>query len=167
MNHPLALSQIDQRKLKALARRYGIELAILFGSSARGDARPGSDLDVGVLFEPRRVPLPRTLYALGAALADLFQCDVDLVPLNHSNAELRRAAEIEGKILYARVRGIFAGFAVENLHRLHQYNYLREYDRDFLKRFSEGKTNDKNLHRHRRAANPHSRRPRIDAAPRS
>ena len=156
MNHQFILSQKDQAKLKALARRYRIELAILFGSRARGDARPGSDLDVGVLF--KRVPSPRTMYALDAAFADLFHDDVDVVPLNFVNAELRRAVEREGQVLYERTPGIFAGFAIENLHRLHQYNYLRQYDRDYLQRFLKGKPHDQNLHTYRRAKNSRQHR---------
>ena len=54
MQSPFVLSHDDQAKLKTLARRYGIELAILFGSRARGEAHSGSDLDVGVLFARRR-----------------------------------------------------------------------------------------------------------------
>jgi predicted nucleotidyltransferase len=46
MKNPFALSQNDTAKLENLARRYGIELVILFGSRARGEAWPGSDLDV-------------------------------------------------------------------------------------------------------------------------
>jgi predicted nucleotidyltransferase len=165
MNNPTTLSSSDKAKLKTLARHYGIELAILFGSRARGDARPGSDLDLGVLF--KRVPSPRALYTLSAAFADLFRDDVDVVPLNFVNPELRHAVEREGQILYERTPGIFAGFAVENLHRLHQYNYLRQYDRDFLDRFLKGRTNDKNLHRHRCAKNSHQHRRRAVAAQRN
>lgn len=138
------MKRIDAQKLKNLAHRYGIELMILFGSRARGDARPDSDLDLGVLFQ--RMPSPRQLGAFEEHALDLFQDDVHLVPLNFVNPELRVAAEREGKILYERTPGIFAGFTVENLHRLHQYYYLREYDRDLLNRFVEGKPNDQNLH---------------------
>jgi hypothetical protein len=62
-----------------------------------------------------RVPPPRAVYALGATLAGLFEDDVDLVPLNSVNPELRCAATREGKILYERTPGVFAGFIVENL----------------------------------------------------
>lgn len=165
MNTRLILLHDNQAKLKNLAHRYGIELAILFGSRARGDARQGSDLDVGVLFA--RAPSPRQLDALEARLLDLLKDDLHLVSLNFVNPELRRAAEREGTILYERVPGIFAGFAVENLHRLHQYNYLRQYDRDYLQQFLRGKPHDQNLHAHRRAKNPHLHRRRINAAQRS
>ena len=74
----IEFSPIQNQKLNHLARRYGIELIILFGSRARGDARPGSDLDVGVLFAPRRVPSPRQLSALEARMLDLLQDDVHL-----------------------------------------------------------------------------------------
>ena len=159
MNTPITLTRIQKTKLETLARRYGIELAILFGSRARGDAHQGSDLDVGVLFAPRHTPSPHQMDALETRVLALFQDNVHLVSLNFVNPELRRAAEQEGQVLYERTRGIFAGFIIENLHLLHQYNYLRQYDRDFLNRFLRGSSHDQNLHRHRRAPNArqHSR----------
>ena len=167
MQSPFVLSHDDQAKLKTLARRYGIELAILFGSRARGEAHSGSDLDVGVLFARRRFPSPRQLNALETRLLDLFKDDLHVVPLNFVNPELRRAAEREWSILYERVPGIFAGFAVENLHRLHQYNYLRQYDRDYLDRFLKGGTYDQNLQHNRRTKNPYQHRRRARAPQRS
>jgi predicted nucleotidyltransferase len=139
-----------------LARRYGIELIILFGSRARGDARPGSDLDVGVLFAPRRVPTPRQLSALEARMLDLLQDDVHLVLLNFVNPELRLAAAREGQVLYRRGNAAWTRFIVQNLHLLHDSRRLRQYDNDLIERFLEKRPNDENLQR-RRSASPHRR----------
>jgi len=39
-----------------LEDRTDVRLAYLFGSAARGEARPASDLDIGIVFSP--VPAP-------------------------------------------------------------------------------------------------------------
>lgn len=38
--------EVDADQLDALCRRYGVAALFLFGSVARGDDRPGSDLDL-------------------------------------------------------------------------------------------------------------------------
>ncbi|MCA1693698.1 MAG: nucleotidyltransferase domain-containing protein [Actinobacteria bacterium] len=38
--------EVDADQLNALCRRYGVSALFLFGSVARGDDRPGSDLDL-------------------------------------------------------------------------------------------------------------------------
>jgi len=67
----------------------GTAAVYLFGSTARGDSRPGSDVDVAILFEQDP---PRTLEGLHTALADDLQARlgrrVDLVVLNHASSDL-------------------------------------------------------------------------------
>ena len=44
--------QVDDSSLVAVCRRYGVKELSLFGSAARGEMRPESDIDVMVEFEP-------------------------------------------------------------------------------------------------------------------
>lgn len=44
--------QADDSSLVAVCRRYGVKELSLFGSAARGEMRPESDIDVMVEFEP-------------------------------------------------------------------------------------------------------------------
>lgn len=37
-----------QKLIKPIAERYGVERVLLFGSYARGNAQPGSDIDVRI-----------------------------------------------------------------------------------------------------------------------
>ena len=61
-------------------RAAGIRHAALFGSIARGDAEPDSDIDLAVELDPAaRIDL-FTLSALERRLADLLGRPVDLVP---------------------------------------------------------------------------------------
>ncbi len=52
---PVALL-VDREKLTALCRRHGIRRLALFGSTLRGNAGPGSDIDILVEFETGRTP---------------------------------------------------------------------------------------------------------------
>jgi uncharacterized protein len=60
-----------------LATKYGIRRVRIFGSVARGQARPDSDLDVLVDFEPGRSLLDQAGFEL--ALEKLLGCRVDVV----------------------------------------------------------------------------------------
>jgi predicted nucleotidyltransferase len=45
-------TQVDGPSLAAVCRRYGVKELSLFGSVARGEACPDSDIDIMVEFEP-------------------------------------------------------------------------------------------------------------------
>ncbi len=71
----------------SLARRYGITSIRLFGSTARGDDGPGSDLDFLVEMEPGR-----SLFDLGGFQVDLeeaLRCKVDVVTKNGLRERIR------------------------------------------------------------------------------
>jgi predicted nucleotidyltransferase len=69
-----------QRKRKdilRLAKRYGVTRLRVFGSVARGEAGPDSDVDFLVEMEPGR-----SLFDLGGLLVELenlLQCQVDVI----------------------------------------------------------------------------------------
>jgi predicted nucleotidyltransferase len=85
---------------KARASDEGIAAAWLFGSVARGTARPDSDVDVGVLF---REDPPRTLagyhFDLEADLQALLGLPVQLVVLNRAPVDLAFGVLRDGKLL--------------------------------------------------------------------
>jgi predicted nucleotidyltransferase len=71
-------------------RRAGASFAFVFGSRARGDARPDSDLDVAAWW-PDDAPAPWKV--------DL-PAGVDLVVLNEVPLELAGRIALEGEILF-------------------------------------------------------------------
>ena len=71
----------SKRKLEALCRKYRIRKLSLFGSAARGEARPDSDVDLMVEFESDRAPSLWDFPEMQKAFSALFGGRrVDLVP---------------------------------------------------------------------------------------
>lgn len=75
------MSQANALRAKlpaALCRKHAVKRLTLFGSAARGDATPASDLDFMVEFEPGRSPTLSGLELLKHALETLYGRRVDL-----------------------------------------------------------------------------------------
>ena len=95
---------IDHQELASICRRYRVAKLELFGSRARGDARPDSDVDVVVSFEEGYTPG----WELGGLLLDLqelFGRKVDIITrwtLEHEpSAVFRRSVTSRMETLYA------------------------------------------------------------------
>lgn len=71
------LIRSKREEILSIAAHYGARNVRLFGSAARGDARPGSDIDILVEWEPGRSLLDHV--ALMQDLADLLGVKVDVV----------------------------------------------------------------------------------------
>jgi len=68
----------DKREeILQIAASHGARDVRLFGSAARGELAPGSDVDVLVTLEPERTLLD--LVAIKQDLEDLLGCNVDVV----------------------------------------------------------------------------------------
>jgi predicted nucleotidyltransferase len=98
---------MDLDELKALAlrlaelcRRYGIAELSVFGSVARGEARPDSDVDLLYV----RVPgndLGMSYFALQEELEELFGRPVDLVAKDSLHRVIRDQVLADAQVLYA------------------------------------------------------------------
>jgi predicted nucleotidyltransferase len=88
----------ERALVDALQSWPGVRLAVLFGSAARGSAAPGSDIDVGVLFEPGQ----EDATALEVALARATGRRVDLVRLDVAPPLLRFEIACDGRLLLER-----------------------------------------------------------------
>jgi predicted nucleotidyltransferase len=63
---------IEQGVLEALCRRHHIKKLSLFGSTLKGTARPDSDIDLLVEFEPGRAPGLIALAGIEIELSELL-----------------------------------------------------------------------------------------------
>jgi uncharacterized protein len=85
MNESILCEKREQ--ILALAKKYGARNVRIFGSVARGDSYPGSDIDFLVELEPGR-----SLFDLGGLLYDLqtlLGVEVDVVTENGLRARIR------------------------------------------------------------------------------
>jgi predicted nucleotidyltransferase len=99
---PLALD-IDRERLAELCRRYHVAKLELFGSRAKGTARPDSDVDLLVTFEPGQTP----------GLEFVSLCDEFEVLFGHKVDVLTRAAVEASENRYFK---FYALQAVETLY---------------------------------------------------
>lgn len=104
MNHGLSASTVA-KICGVLARFPAIDKAVLYGSRAKGNYQPGSDIDLTLQGSTLN---PRILADIADALDELllpYSIDLSIFEqLNH--ADLREHIERVGVVLYERVRGV-------------------------------------------------------------
>jgi predicted nucleotidyltransferase len=106
------MERLSQLVIDVLAPRADVAAAYLFGSTARGEARPDSDIDIAVLFA---TPQPRTLDARFSLEGDLERAlgkPVDLIVLNDAPVDLRIRVLRGGRLLLERAPGARIAFEV-------------------------------------------------------
>ena len=110
-----------------------VDLAVLFGSVARGRSRPDSDLDVAV-----RCDGPADLDALYLLLAPRLATDaLDLVDLRRAGSTLAFQVARHGRPLYERHPGAFRSFQSLASRRYCDTDKLRRAQRRAIHAFLE------------------------------
>jgi predicted nucleotidyltransferase len=83
------------RENEAALRARGVTHAALFGSRARGDDRPDSDIDIMIEIEPEAVQDVYAYVGLKSYIAELFTEPVDVVDREALKPYVRPPAEAE------------------------------------------------------------------------
>jgi uncharacterized protein len=91
---------VDVARLEDICTRYGIAELSVFGSVARGDATPTSDVDLLYVLRPS-ARLGFAIDDLEDELADLFGRRVDLVARKAVHPLLRPGIEEQARTVYA------------------------------------------------------------------
>jgi predicted nucleotidyltransferase len=94
-------------------RAEGIVVAYVFGSVARGDGRPDSDVDVAILFAaspPATISGP--VLTIEGELEKRLRRSVQVVPLNDAPADLVHRVLRDGEIVYEAGRSARIQFEV-------------------------------------------------------
>jgi predicted nucleotidyltransferase len=81
--------------MPGLRNEFAVESLYLFGSVARGDNRPDSDVDVLIEFAPGSRPTLFTLAGVYGRLVDLLGCGVDVGTLDSLRPAFRQSVEAE------------------------------------------------------------------------
>lgn len=97
----LGTAQVDELKLKDLCQRHHVRELSLFGSVARGNMRPDSDIDILVEFLPEANVDLVDYASLMIDLSHLLGRKVDLVSKNGLKPQIRAAVLKEARLLYA------------------------------------------------------------------
>ena len=93
--------EVDETQLADLCRRYQVRELSLFGSAARGEMRPDSDIDLLVEFLPNADVGLVEHAGLMLELARLLGRNVDLVSKNGLKPLIRSSVIDEARLLYA------------------------------------------------------------------
>ena len=96
-----AILDVDRDALARACARYHVTELSLFGSAARGTLRPGSDIDLLVVFDDGALVTLFTLVDLQTELSELLGRRVDLVPKGGLKPTLKSEVLAEARILYA------------------------------------------------------------------
>ncbi len=94
-------AQVDGNSLADVCRRYAVKELSLFGSAARGEMRPESDIDIMVEFEPgARIGLIR-FESLVEELESLAGRKVDLATRRGLKPWVRPGVLKDARVIYA------------------------------------------------------------------
>jgi predicted nucleotidyltransferase len=138
----MLLSDVAQRQqeLNEMFERNGVVLAYLYGSQARGDAGPLSDVDVGVLFDhnvSQDGQFDRVLRLIGDLGRLLHRDDVYVVNLAEASPLLRHRVYHDGRLLYCPNDAERVRFATTALRDYVDTEPLRRIKRKYvLQRFA-------------------------------
>ncbi|MBI3764072.1 MAG: nucleotidyltransferase domain-containing protein [Chloroflexi bacterium] len=110
--------------MKQVARKYGLDLIVLFGSQAKGRARHNSDVDLAVRFRPGLARPGTRKLEIASQFDALFPSakEVDVSFLNDAGSILLFEVATSGRLLYERQPLLFWQF---------QSYAARRYDDDY------------------------------------
>src|SRR5262245_26708912 len=91
---------IPQEKISELCRRHHVVEMAIFGSAARGEIRPDSDIDILVEFEPDAI-YGWEYFRLEQELGEIFGRRVDLATKRWLKPKLRDEVLREAHVVYA------------------------------------------------------------------
>ncbi len=97
----LGNTQLDETKLVDLCRQYHVRELSVFGSAARGNTRPDSDIDLLVEFIPEAKVDLFEYSGLMLDLSKLMGRKVDLVSKKGLKPLIRASVLKEARLLYA------------------------------------------------------------------
>ena len=127
-------------RLKDYLREHGVVLAYLFGSVARGEEGPLSDVDVAVLFgrELSRGEAWNAMLRLGSGASYALGREADVVVLEIAPPTLRFAVIDEGVVLLKEDEDQRVEFEVRAISEYLDTQHIRDIRRPYLYEYLRG-----------------------------
>lgn len=124
----------EETDLAHIFAKRGVILAYLFGSHARGEAGPLSDVDIAVLFQPDMPAETRfeALLKLMGDLAPFFDKEVEIVDLQDASPLLRHRVYYDGRLLYAAGEKVRIAFETKALRDYIDTQPLRSLKKKYI-----------------------------------
>lgn len=101
-NGVLSRDAIEKAVRACAAPREAIGTAILFGSYARGEANPQSDIDLRVIIDPDKRMGLFAISSFADELREMTGKEVDVVTSANLREDIAKAIQQEGVIIYER-----------------------------------------------------------------
>ena len=92
---------LPEAEIAEICRRHGVKELCVFGSAARGDMRPDSDIDLLVDFLPEARPSLFTLTRLMREFAELLGRRVDIATKPALKPRIRPYVLADAQVIYA------------------------------------------------------------------
>lgn len=134
-NGPIHPIETYRDALDSVFARHGVVLAYLYGSQARGDAGPLSDVDMAVLFARELTDEERFrhLLDLHGELAEVFgRDDVNVLDLDKGTPLLNNNVRLQGKLLYCTDENARFDFLLWTLQQYEDTKPLRREQNLYL-----------------------------------
>ena len=124
-----------EEEIKLLKKKFNCEVVILFGSYARGDQRPDSDVDIAI--KTKKKISKKEMFEMTQELEQLLKKDIDLIDLNAISDSFRYEILMNGQILYCEDS---YQFDLYKLDMFREYLELNESRKDIIENIKNGGT---------------------------
>jgi hypothetical protein len=145
---PATFEDIATAVRPCLAARPEIVFAYVFGSTARGEGRPDSDVDIAVFLDDS-VSAPGYTGYRAALTTELLRCltrnDVDLVVLNQSPVLLTHRIVRDGLVVLSRDEAKRVTFVTDTGRRYCDSAYLRRVAAEYMRKSLQNGTFGKDV----------------------
>ncbi|MBU4257407.1 nucleotidyltransferase domain-containing protein [Patescibacteria group bacterium] len=114
----MKLSSAQKNEIKKIAKKFNLNLIIIFGSFVSGKMREDSDIDIAVS-SSEKISFKDELSII-RKLTGIFKRDADLVIINKANPLLLQQIDKNGIMIYGR-RTDYINFKLYVFHRYNDY----------------------------------------------
>lgn len=125
----------NQAKLAKLAKKYKIKLVYIYGSHARDQATPMSDIDLGIVFEEElsKKDFLTNQLKFGVEIEKKFDLEkVDVRNLNLYSPRFRFSVYSEGKLIYSKDENTRIDFQLKAIHEYNDHKYIYDLSNYYL-----------------------------------